>query len=59
MLDMEQERGRKLEAMSRWAVTWPPLPTHQLESVVVRVETLKEGWKPPDDICLWLKAMVT
>lgn len=42
--------GGKLEASRRWAVTWTPLPAHQLDSVCV----------PPDDICYsylirWLK----
>ena len=51
LLVMEQERGVKLEARRRrWAVTWPPLPTHHREGVVVRVETPNERRVPPEDI---------
>ena len=35
LLVMEQERGVKVEVRrSRWAVTWPPLPTHHREGVM-------------------------
>jgi len=38
LLDMEQIRRWKLEARSRWTSIWPPMQTHQMVSVWLRVD---------------------
>lgn len=54
LLAMAQKGGDELNARRRGAVSWPPLPIHQPESVVVKVKTL-EGWAPPEDLFSWPK----